>query len=131
MGKAGDNQALARKLVQIQQVRRALSRSLSGKGGPGGPRPESKDKGDTATEEKSSPSQWEKGKLEVVGDGPMGGFKGPRKPSEMAEEIRQAAQEAPAAIERQRLPASARKMARGYFEKVRGPDKDKKDAKKP
>ncbi len=133
MGKADDNQGLARKLVQIQQVRRALSRSLGGKGGPGGPRPESKDKGDTATEEKSSPSQWEKGKLEVVGDGPMGGFKGPRKPSDMAEEIRQAAQEAPAAIERQRLPASARKMARGYFEKVRGPDKDKdkKDAKKP
>jgi hypothetical protein len=44
----------------------------------------------------------------------------------MREEIRQAAQEAPAAIDRQRLPQSARKMARGYFEKVRGPDKDKK-----
>jgi hypothetical protein len=133
MCKGGDSQALARKLIQIQQVRQALSRSLAGKGGPGGgPRPEAKDKGDTATQDKYAPGQWEKSKLEVVGEGPMGGFKGPRKPSEMAEEIRQAAQEAPAAIERQRLPASARKMARGYFEKVRGPDKDKqKDAKKP
>ena len=41
----------------------------------------------------------------------------------MQDEIRQAAQEAPAAIDRQRLPPSARKMARGYFERVRGPDK--------
>jgi hypothetical protein len=132
MGKAGDNQAMARKLVQIQQVRRALSRSLAGKGGPGGGRrPEAKDKGDTSTEDKFAPGQWDKGKMEVVGDGPMGGFKGPRKPADMTEEIRQAAQEAPAAIDRQRLPASARKMARGYFEKVRGPDKEKKDAKKP
>jgi hypothetical protein len=130
MDKDGDNQAMARKLVQIQQIRKALSRSLGG--GPGaGRRPEAKDKGDTASEEKFAPGEWEKSKLEVVGHGPMGGFKGPRKPSEMAEEIRQAAQEAPAAIDRQRLPASARKMARGYFEKVRGPEKDKKDAKRP
>ena len=106
-----------------------LSSSLA-KGGPGaGRRPESKDKGDTDTQEKLVPGEWDKGKLEVVGHVPVGGFKGPRKPSEMAEEIRQAAQEAPAAIDRQRLPPSARKMARGYFEKVRGPDK--KDAKKP
>ena len=67
-----------------------------------------------------------KGKLEVVGSGPFGGFKGPRKPGEMQEEIRQATQEAPAAIDRQRLPPAARKMARGYFEKVRGPEKDAK-----
>jgi hypothetical protein len=132
MCKGGNGQGLARKLAQIQQVRRALSRSLAGQGGPGGgPRPQGKDTGDTATEDKYAPGQWDKGKLEVVGEGPLGGFKGPRKPSEMSEEIRQAAQEAPAAIDRQRLPPSARKMARGYFEKVRGPDKDKKDAKKP
>ena len=71
----------------------------------------------------------DKGRLEVVGDGPKGGFKGPRKPQEMVEEIRRAAQEAPAAIDRQRLPPAARKMARGYFEKMRG--QGEKDGKKP
>jgi hypothetical protein len=40
----------------------------------------------------------------------------------MREEIRQASQEAPEAIDRQRLPRSASDMARGYFEKLRGPD---------
>ena len=47
----------------------------------------------------------------------------------MKEEIKQAGQEAAAAIDRQRLPPSARKMARDYFEKVRGQEKEK-DAKK-
>ena len=135
MGKGGEGQELQQKLVQIRKVKKALCRALGKKPGGqgGGPRPESPDKGDTGTEVKYNPGQWNKGKREVVGDGPMGGFKGPRKPSEMVEEIRQAAQEAPAAIDRQRLPPSARKMARGYFEKVRGPDKvaPKKDTKKP
>jgi hypothetical protein len=133
MGKGGEGGALARKLVQIQRVRQALARSL-GQGGPGaGRRPESKDKNDTGVREEFSPAEFDKGKLEVVGHGPAGGFKGPRKPSEMAEEIRQAAQEAPAAIDRQRLPPSARKMARGYFEKVRGADlaPEAKGGKKP
>jgi hypothetical protein len=130
-GQMGEGNDLARKLVQVQQVRRALVRALNNKGGPGaGRRPESKDRGDTGAEEKWAPGEHAGGKVEVVGHGPSGGFKGPRKPSEMAEEIRQAAQEAPAAIDRQRLPASARKMARGYFEKVRGPDR-KDDKKKP
>jgi hypothetical protein len=67
----------------------------------------------------------------VVGQAPGGGFKGPRKPSEMRGEIRQAAQEAPAALERQRLTSSEKKMARGYFERLRGPDRDGKKAKEP
>lgn len=68
----------------------------------------------------------DRGRLEVTGTAPGGGFKGPRKPSEMKAEIEQATQEAPAAIDRERLPPSAKKMARGYFERVRGPDKGKK-----
>jgi hypothetical protein len=43
----------------------------------------------------------------------------------LTEEIRRAALEAPEAIDRQRLPRSASDMARGYFEKLRGPDKKK------
>ena len=41
-------------------------------------------------------------------------------------EIRRASQEAPEAIDRQRLPRSAGDMARGYFDKLRG-DRDKKE----
>ncbi|MGL4554794.1 MAG: hypothetical protein ACRC33_26815, partial [Gemmataceae bacterium] len=68
----------------------------------------------------------DKGRIEVTGDGPKGGFKGPRKPAEMQAEIEQAAQQAPAAIDRQRMPPAARKMSRGYFEKMRGSEKDGK-----
>jgi hypothetical protein len=130
LSKDGENKEMARKLVQILQVKKALCRGLGpGGAGPGaGRRPESKDKDDTGHEEKHIRGEWEKGKMEVVGHGPFGGFKGPRKPAEIQDEIRQAAQEAPAALDRQRLPPSARKMARGYFERVRGPDS--KDAKK-
>jgi hypothetical protein len=123
-GNGEQGQELARKLVQVQQVKRALCRSLEGGIG-AGRRPEAKDDG-TAHKDAVVPGEWDKGKTEVIGQGPFGGFKGPRKPGEMQEEIRQAAQEAPAAIDRQRLPPSASKMARGYFEKVRGPEKDKK-----
>jgi hypothetical protein len=127
MGKGGESKELAAKLQRLQSVRRAMSRALSKRGGGqgGGRRPEG-DGGKTGVEEKRSRAELDKGELDVVGHAPGGGFKGPRKPSEMREEIRQAAQEAPAAIDRQRLPQSAKKMARGYFEKVRGPEGDKK-----
>jgi hypothetical protein len=126
LGKDGEGQEMAAKLAQVRAVRRALAGALGGPGGPAsGQRPEGAG-GKTGSEEKRVRGPMEKGKVEVVGTAPGEGFKGPRKPSEMREEIRQAAQEAPAAIDRQRLPASAKKMARGYFEKVRGPEKDKK-----
>ncbi|MFO0844401.1 MAG: hypothetical protein U0797_18725 [Gemmataceae bacterium] len=123
-GNAEQGQELARRLAQVQQVKRALCRSLEGGVG-AGRRPEAKD-GGTAHKDAVSPGEPDRGKTAMTGQGPVGGFQGPRKPSEMQEEIRQAAQEAPAAIDRQRLPPSASKMARGYFEKVRGPEKDKK-----
>jgi hypothetical protein len=44
----------------------------------------------------------------------------------MTEEIRRAAQEEPEALDRQRLPRSASDIARGYFEKLRGPDRNRK-----
>jgi hypothetical protein len=123
-GKAGAGQDLARQLALVREVKRSLCRSLEGGVG-AGRRPETK-YDDTAHKEALAPGEWDKGKVEVIGTGPLGGFKGPRKPAEMQEEIRQAAQEAPAAIDRQRLPASARNMARGYFEKVRGAETDGK-----
>jgi hypothetical protein len=123
MGKDAEAQQLAAKLDEVCQVKRALARALGGGVG-AGRRPEQKE--DTRAQDTRVRGWVGRGRLEVVGDAPGGEFKGPRKPSEMREEIRQAAQEAPAAIDRQRLPQSARKMARGYFERVRGSEKDKK-----
>jgi hypothetical protein len=62
----------------------------------------------------------------VVDHVPGDGFKGPRTPDQLKEEIRRAALEAPEALDRQRLPRSASDMARGFFDKLRGPEKDGK-----
>ncbi len=95
-------------------------------GGPGGVgmgrRPDGKD-GKTEHNETHARSELDKGRLQVIDHVPGQGFKGPRKPAEMTEEIREASQAAPEALDRQRLPASARDMAKGYFEKLRGPEK--------
>jgi hypothetical protein len=129
MGGDKDQDGLGKRLNAVREVKKALCRAAGGPGGPAaGQRPLAKE-GEWNKEEKLSPSDTDKGRLEVVGDGPKGGFKGPRKPQEMVEDIRRAAQEAPAAIDRQRLPPAARKMARGYFEKMRG--QDDKAGKKP
>lgn len=124
--KGGNGDQLQKKLAQVQQVRRSLSRSLSGQAGVGsGRRPEAKDD-NTGHKDALVPGELDQGKMQVVGQGPMGGFNGPRKPGDMKAEIKQAAQEEAGAIDRQRLPPSARKMARGYFEKVREAEKEKK-----
>jgi hypothetical protein len=128
----GECKALAQQLKDLEAARQALCRALDGKAGPpgsGGPasgrRPESKD-GATGSVEDWSHSQLDKGRLQVIDHVPGDGFKGPRKPAEMTDDIRRAAQEAPEAIDRQRLPKSASDMARGFFEKLRGTT-EKKD----
>jgi hypothetical protein len=128
----GECKALAQQLKDLEAARQALCRALDGKpapGGQGGPasgrRPESKD-GATGAVEDWSHSQMDKGRLQVIDHVPGDGFKGPRKPAQMTDDIRRAAQEAPEAIDRQRLPKSASDMARGFFEKLRG-STDKKD----
>jgi hypothetical protein len=124
MDKEQQNAAMAQKLAQIRQVKKAMCKAVNKGDGPGGAgvgagaRPETKDD-ETAGKDMLIKGEQDKGKLEAIGTGPIGGFKGPRLPGAMREEIRQTTQEAAAAIERQRLPASARKMAKGYFEKVR------------
>jgi hypothetical protein len=127
MGKEGEQQDLAQQMAQLRQVRKVMTRRLSG--GPGqaaGQRPLAKE-GETKSVETRERVQLGKGKMEVVDTAPGKGVKvGPRNPDEMRADIREAAQQAPAAIDRQRLPSSAKKMARDYFEKLRGPDKDKK-----
>jgi DNA repair exonuclease SbcCD ATPase subunit len=119
---------LRRQLDELQAARRMICRALD-KGGnqaaqAAGRRPESKE-GETAAKEERARSRLDKGRLQVIDHVPGDGFKGPRRPAEMREEIRKASQEAPEAIDRQRLPRSASDMARGYFEKLRGPDAGK------
>lgn len=49
---------------------------------------------------------------------------------DLAGDIKQAAQEAPEAIETQRIPKAARDMAKGYFKNLGGQSEGKKDQKK-
>jgi hypothetical protein len=122
----GECRELGQRLQQLQAARQAMCRALNGQPVPAsGRRPESKE-GETGAKEEWAHSQMDKGRLQVIDHVPGDGFKGPRKPAEMTEEIRRAAQEAPEAIDRQRLPRSASDMARGYFEKLRGTDKNPK-----
>jgi hypothetical protein len=119
----GECQALAQHLRDLEAARQAMCQALDGRPVPAsGRRPESKD-GQTGSVEDWAHSDLDKGRLQVIDHVPGDGFKGPRKPAEMTEDIRRAAQEAPEAIDRQRLPKSASDMARGYFDKLRGPDK--------
>jgi hypothetical protein len=122
----GEQQDLAEQLKQLQEAKKAMCQALDGKPIPAaGRRPEGKDHETGHTEERVR-SELDKGRLQVVDYVPGDGFKGPRTPDQLKEEIRKAAQEAPEAIDRQRLPRSASDMARGFFDKMRGPEKDGK-----
>jgi hypothetical protein len=119
----GECQALAQQGKDLAAALQALCLALDGRPVPAsGRRPESKD-GQTGSVEDWAHSDFDKGRLQVIDHVPGDGFKGPRKPAEMGEDIRRAAQEAPEAIDRQRLPKSAGDMAKGYFDKLRGPEK--------
>ena len=125
----GEGDQLGDQLKQLQEARKALCRALDGKPVPGaGPRPESKEKPTQSREERAR-SPLDRGRLQVIDHVPGGGFKGPRKPVEMVEDIRRAAQEAPEAIEQQRIPKSARDVAKGYFRNLGGQKESEKKAK--
>jgi hypothetical protein len=112
---------MIRQMIAARQ--NLLEESEGGPGGIGmGRRPDGKD-GKTQEQETRARSELDKGRLQIIDHVPGQGFKGPRKPAEMTEEIREASQAAPEAIDRQRLPRSASDMAKGYFEKLRGPEK--------
>lgn len=111
---------LKQQLQQLLDSRRMIADGLeNNEGGQGsGRRPDGKPH-DTRSEEQRVRSELDKGALQIVDTVPGQGFKGPRSPAELSEEIRQATQAAPEGIDRQRLPRSASEMARGYFEKLR------------
>jgi hypothetical protein len=127
MGKldgGAERQQLAREAAKVAQLRRAVCQALDQGGPASGQRPEKA--GDTQEKAERARSEVDpKGQLRIRDLVRGDGMKGPRKPAELQEEIRQAAQDAPEALDRQRLPRSAVDMARGYFEKLRPPEKDK------
>jgi hypothetical protein len=131
----GDSErvAIAQAMRQVQQMKKALSQALAKQDGPGGKgqgsgsRPESADAKTGEEEHQVHSDPDDKARLQIVDHVPGEGFKGPRKPAEMKDEIRRAAQEGAAASERERLTDKATaEMARGFFEKMRPPDKDDK-----
>jgi hypothetical protein len=126
LDREGELRELAEKLEDCEGCKGAMCQGLDGKPVPAaGRRPESKDAVTNSVEQRER-LKMDKGKLSVVDTAPGEGFKGPRRPEELTEEIRRASQEAPEAIDRQRLPRSAGDMARGYFDRLRG-DREKKD----
>ncbi len=72
-----------------------------------------------------------KGKKIFDGYAPGQSFK-KRSGAELVGEIKQASQEAPEALEQQRIPKAAREMAKGYFRNLRDQhSKESKSAEKP
>jgi hypothetical protein len=73
----------------------------------------------TSSFETKVKSDFDKGKIVFDGYAPGPSFK-KKSSAEMASEIREASQEAPEAIEQQRIPRAARDIAKGYFRNLAG-----------
>jgi hypothetical protein len=119
---------LQEQLDELAQAQQALQQGMNPGGQGAGRRPES-DPHQTGAYTSKLKGQFDpKGAKEVTGyvSGPS--FK-KKSSAEMANDIKQASQEAPEAMERQRIPRAASDMARGYFENFRKltGDDEKKD----
>jgi hypothetical protein len=115
-------------LDQLADVQRALRQGMMGPGIGAGRRPEG-DPHETGSYTSKLKGQHDnKGAMELTGYAPGTSFK-KKSSAEIAGEIKQASQDAPETIERQRIPRDASDMARGYFENIRklSGDDDKKD----
>ncbi len=96
-----------------------LDEDQPGGGGPGaGRRPLGKAKPFKSYDAKTKGEFDSKGKKIFDGYAPGQTFRS-KKGAEMIGDIQQASQDAPEAIEQQRIPRGARDMARGYFENMR------------
>jgi hypothetical protein len=74
----------------------------------------------TSSFETKLKGQFDKGKLVFDGYAPGPSYK-KKTTSELSGEVKQAAQEAPEALEQQRIPKAARDMAKGYFRNLAAP----------
>jgi hypothetical protein len=94
-----------------------------------GRRPLGEEKATSSFETKLK-GQFDRGKLIFDGYAPGPSFK-KKTTAELAGEVKQAAQEAPEAIEQQRIPRAAREMAKGYFRNMAAPREPTKPEPKP
>lgn len=120
------------RLQRMRDARESMCKGCKGDkpgDGPGGEgigsgrRPDGQDQPYRSYDDKAKADFDHKGQIRVEGYVPGQAYKKPTK-LEIEGEIRQASQEAPEAIERQRIPKAARDMARDYFRGLGGqPDK--------
>src|SRR5262249_33374402 len=105
-------------LDQLGEVQRALRDGMGGPGVGAGRRPEGEPHQTGSFTTKLRGQHDNKGAQEITGYAPGTSFK-KKSSAEIAGEIKQASQDAPEAIEQQRIPRAASDMARGYFENIR------------
>ncbi len=135
----GEGKALKKKLQELQDAKKSVCEGADGdkgkgdgfskknNGGQGSGQRELGPDDTTGKEAKRERSDIETGKMRVIDTVPGKGMKSPKSQEELREDIKRASQEAPEAIDRMRLPKSAGDMTRGYFDKLRGPDKKADD----
>ncbi len=112
-------------LDQLADLKGRMMRGMNGNPVPGaGNRPEGDPHETNSFRTKIKGDFDPKGQKELTGlaNGPA--FK-KKSEKEIAGDIKQASQEAPEAIERQRIPRAASDMAKGYFENIRKGSEDK------
>ena len=89
-----------------------------------GVRPEEKDDGIGSEKVQAETNPEALGSREITGDGPRSGKLRPRSPAEVAEDVKQRSQQAPAALRVQpNLARDNADMTRGYFENLGGQKK--------
>jgi len=122
-------QELEETIEDLKKCKNCIGQGLNPQGRPGigaGKRPEDKDGDYKPLQSRVRVDFDKKGQKEVIDYVPGNSYK-KKSSSEVAGDVLQASQEAPEAIERQRLPRAASEMTKGYYEKLREEtEKDKK-----
>jgi hypothetical protein len=109
---------LQENLDQLAEAQRMLRDGMGGLGQGAGRRPEGDPHQTGSYNSKIKGSFDKKGAKELTGYAPGTSFK-KKSSAEIAGDIKQASQDAPEAIEHQRIPRAASDMAKGYFENFR------------
>jgi hypothetical protein len=111
-------QDLKEQLQALQECKNCMGNGMNKSKRPGGRRPEDKE-GDYKPLDNRVRVEFDKsGQKEILDFVPGRTYK-KKSSAEIAGEVKQASQEAPEAIERQRIPRAASEMAKGYYEKLR------------
>ena len=111
-------------LDQLAELKNQFRRGMGGQGIGAGNRPEGDPHETNSFRTKIKGDFDPKGQKELTGLASGPAFK-KKSEKEIAGDIKQASQEAPEAIERQRIPRAASDMAKGYFENIRKGSEEK------